>query len=172
MKTIQIAIVCITIVIGLWIWRSPSKVVTMTMSDGTKISVDVGAIESVLQQDSTTSSGATSVGEVLSHMRAIDTSGCPTDFQAAYLAHIHAWEKMGQVEIEAAAFKSDREGAGDFVEGFIRGFLGDPMGKANEIHEAQNQLQKEYQEAGQEIKQTFNQVQEMAVKYGAKLPKK
>jgi hypothetical protein len=79
---------------------------------------------------------------------------------------------MAQVEREATAFKSDREGSGDFVEGFVRGFLGDPMGKANEIRDAQNQLQREYQAASQEVKQTFNQVEELAVRYGARLPKK
>ena len=72
---------------------------------------------------------------------------------------------------KAAAFKADRDGAGDFVEGFIRGFLGDPLGKAYEIRDAQNQLQRDYQWPSQQVKQTFNQVEELAVKYGARLPK-
>jgi len=130
------------------------------------------AIERVLQQDRGTNTGASSVGEIVPRMRAIETSECPNDFRAAYLAHIHAWESMGQVEQQARAFKADREGAGDVVEGFIRGFLGDPMGKANEIQDAQNQLQRAYQSASQQVKQTFNQVEEMAVAYGASLPQR
>ena len=130
------------------------------------------AIERVLEQDKGTSAGSTTVAQIVARIRAIDTSECPNDFRAAYLAHIHAWESMGEVEGRARAFKADREGAGDLVEGFIRGFLGDPWGKANEIQNVQSQLQIDYQSARQQVKQTFNRVEEMAVAYGASLPKK
>jgi hypothetical protein len=171
-RTIQIAIVCATVLGGLWIWKGSGHVVTITTADGTKIQVNVGAVESVLKKDATTGTGATSVAEVVTRMRAIYTSDCPNDFRAAYLAHIQAWEAMAEVEQQASAFKSDREGAGDFVEGFVRGFLGDPLGKANEIRDAQTQLQRNYQAAREQVRQSFNQVQQIAVAYGAELPKK
>ena len=163
---------CIAALIGLYIWNSPNRGTKVTRGDGTQVRINVAPIESVLVQDSTTGSGASSVSEVVTRMHAIDTSGCPSDFQSAYLAHVHAWESMAQVEQQVKAFKAEREGWGDFVEGAVRGFLGDPLGKANEIQNAQNELQREYQAASQDVKQTFHRVQELAVHYGAKLPTK
>lgn len=128
-------------------------------------------IESVLQQDAAASAAAKTVIEVVSRMRAIDLTGCPNDFKSAYLAHIHAWELMVDVEREAAAFKADSESGAALVESFIRGFLGDPFGKVNEISAAQNQLQKNFQTASQQVRDSFHRVEELAVSHGANLPK-
>ena len=171
-KTVQVLVVCVTALVGLSLWKASSHTVTTTAPDGARIVVNVGAIESVLKQDRTTGTGSRSVLEVVNRMRAINTSECPNDFAAAYVSHIHAWEAMVEVERQAIAFKADREGAGDFVEGFIRGFCGDPLGKANEFRDAKTQLQSNYQAAREQVKQTFNHVEEVAVGYGAQLPKR
>jgi hypothetical protein len=128
------------------------------------------SIERVLAADKGTTAGATSVAQVVNRMRAIDTAGCPNDFRAAYLAHIHAWEMMADVEKDAIALKADSESGATLVESFIRGFLGDPFGKANEIQAAQTQLQRNYQAANQQIKSTFHRVEEVAVLHGVTLP--
>lgn len=130
------------------------------------------AIEGVLKKDKGTSAGTTNIFEVVRRMRAIDTSGCPTDFREAYLIHVHAWESLGEAAEQARAFIAARKGANDFVEGFIRGFLGDPLGKVNETIDARNQLQASLHEAGLQVKETFNQVERIAVAHGARLPQK
>lgn len=79
---------------------------------------------------------------------------------------------MAGVEQRAIALKADSESAGTYVESFIRGFLGDPFGKAGEIMSASDQLQRDFQTASQQIRETYNHVQDIAVAKGAKLPKK
>ena len=69
---------------------------------------------------------------------------------------------MADVEQEAIAV-NDSESAGAMVESAIRGFLGDPFGKASEIMDAQGDLQKTFKEAAQQVKQTFHRVEEIAV---------
>jgi hypothetical protein len=135
-------------------------------------SSDTTHIVSVLEQDATTNAGAQTVAEVVARMRVIELTGCPNDFRAVYLAHIHAWESMADVEREAIAFKAESEAGAVIVESFIRGFLGDPFGKANEITAAQNQLQRNYQAASKQVRESFRRVEEIAVAHGANLPKK
>ncbi len=132
---------------------------------------DAAYIEAVLQQDVTTNSGAQSAADVVTRMRAIDLAGCPNDFKSAYVAHIHAWELMADVHREAAAHRADSESGSAMIEALIRGFMGDPFGKANEIVTAENQLQRSYQTAQQQIRATFQRVEELAVAHGANLPK-
>jgi len=132
---------------------------------------DATRIESVLQQDATTSGGAQSAADVVARMRAIDLTGCPNDFKSAYVAHIHAWELMADVQRDAVAHRADSESGSAMVEALIRGFMGDPFGKANEIVTAENQLQRSYQTALQQIRATFHRVEELAVTHGANLPK-
>ena len=130
------------------------------------------AIESVLQQDATTTAGVNSVEEIVSRMRAIDISGCPNDFRSAYIDHVHAWEAMANVEQQAIQLKNESNSAGAYVEAFVRGFMLDPFGKSNEEMQAQNQLQREANSAKQQIIQTWNQVEGVAVANGAILPKR
>ncbi len=133
---------------------------------------DVRNIERVLAEDAKTTPGATSVAQVVTRMRAIDLTDCPNDFKAAYLAHIHSWEAMGGIEQEAIAFKTESESGGAMVESFFRGMLGDPLGKMNEINAAQGHLKARYEYASQELKSTYNRVEEVAVAHGATLAKK
>jgi hypothetical protein len=124
-------------------------------------------IERVLAADRKANESATSVSTVVAAMRKIDTSGCPNDFRAAFLAHIHAWENLGEVETAALRFKSTSESGEVMAESFIRGLLGDPFGKTNEIMQAQNQLQAAAQNASQEVKSTYRRVEEVAILHGA-----
>ena len=142
------------------------------LTSGCGKSASVSSIERVLAQDATTLNGATTIAAVVVNMRAIDTNGCPDDFRAAYLSHVHAWEIMADVEQEAIAYKANNESASAYAESLIRGFLGDPFGKANEVARAQNQLQGHVQAAQQQIRVSFQRVEEVAVARGANLPKK
>lgn len=129
-------------------------------------------IERVLNEDSTTTEGATSVANVVTRMNAIDLSGSPNDFKAAYVAHIHAWELMADVEKEAIAYDANFNSVGAFLEAFLRGVMLDPFGKANEAIASQKQLRANYQRASDQIRDTFHRVEELAVSYGASLSQK
>jgi hypothetical protein len=129
-------------------------------------------IEGVLQQDAVTGAGTSSVAQIVDRMRAIDTSGCPNDFRVAYVTYIHAGEAMVDVEQRAIQFEKDSNSTGAYVEAFIRGVMMDPFGKAKEEMQTQNQLQRDAAAAAQQIRQSHNQVEEIAVSYGANLPKR
>lgn len=128
------------------------------------------AIEAVLQKDATASQGTTTVADILRNMRKIDTSECPANFRSAYLGHLQAWEAGVELQQRVDAFNAEREGAGDMIEGFIRGALGDPAGKYNEVREAGDQLNREMQAARNELRSTYGRVEQVAVSYGARLP--
>lgn len=128
------------------------------------------AIERVLQEDARTNPGAPSVAEVVDRMRRIDLAGCPQDFRAAYVAHIHAWERFAAVERQAIALQSHRQSGEAFAEWLVRSAMGDPYGKIHESLEADRQLQQHVQEAKQQIQSTFQRVEALAIGYGAKLP--
>jgi hypothetical protein len=130
----------------------------------------VRAIERVLAADKNVRPNARSAGEVVIIMREIDTSGCPNDFRAAYLAHIHAWEMMADVEHDAVALRAASNSDAVIIESFIRGYLGDPFGTANDLWAAQTQIQRNFLAASQQIKQTYHRVEESAVLHGATSP--
>jgi hypothetical protein len=127
-------------------------------------------IEMVLREDARIPGGARNVAEIATRMRDIDLSGCPEDFRLAYLDHIHAWETMRDVERDAIALRKEANSDGVMVESFIRGMLGDPFGKANEISAAQSQILRDYKAARSEIKETFDRVEDIAVRNAANLP--
>jgi hypothetical protein len=129
-------------------------------------------ITSVLEQDRQANTGAQSVADVVRRMRAIDLNGCPDDFRVAYHKHIEAWEMMASVEANVRAFQNQNDPASVVVESFVRGFLADPFGKANELKAAQNQLQREYQDALRQVHATWDEVEDSAARHGAKLPQK
>lgn len=132
----------------------------------------VQQIESVLRQDARANTGAQSVAEVVGRMRFIDLSGCPTEFKSAYLAHIHAWESMAVVEQQLTELAAHAGSADAMVESLLRGFLGDPFGKANETIAAGNRLQQEYQTARKQVRSTFQRVEQIAVAHGANVARK
>ena len=152
---------------GTWLW-----LIKNSAGNVDERPTEATEIEQVMKQDAVCNQGAKSVADVVSRMRAIDTSTCPNDFRAAYLAHLHAWDMMADVEQGAIALKNESESAGMMVESLIRGFLGDPFGKASEVMDAQGQLQKKYKEAAEQVKMTFHRVEEIAVAHGARLPAK
>lgn len=161
-----VLIAVVVVVAFRFVGDSPQHVETpkQQVSDATRI-------EAVLQQDVTVTVEVKSIEEAVARMRAIDLTGCPNDFKAAYVTHIHAWELMADVQREAAAHRADSESGSAMVEALIRGFMGDPFGKANEFATAENQLQWSYQTAQQQIRATFQRVEELAVTHGANLPK-
>jgi hypothetical protein len=94
-----------------------------------------------------------SISEVVTRMRAIDTSACPTDFRMAYLKHIHAWEEERKVELEAKKL-GEPDGFWDAVPKY---------GRAMSLKGASDS-------ASEETIQTYQEIEKVAVFRRAKLP--
>ena len=145
---------------------------TATSSNDTFSRVYVEAIESVLRQDARCADGTPSAITADSRMRSIDTSKCPTDFRAAYLIHIHAWDAKANNEQKASDLLKQSTFESVVGETIVRTFMGDPFGKSKELTTAANTFQQIDEEADRQIVSTWNQVESLAVQYGAKLPTK
>lgn len=124
-------------------------------------SSDARAIEKVLEQDSFTTinlpnnNPREAYNIIVSRMRAINTINCPTDFRYAYERHIHAWEGLrNQIMSEPDGFMES------FLSGFIHGLSGDLTGGLADMEAARKYW-------SSEIEATFNEVQAIAIKYGA-----
>jgi hypothetical protein len=129
-------------------------------------------IERVLKEDKTTTDGVKSVAEVVSRMRALNLNGCPRDFIAAYTAHIHAWELAADAERDRTAWKKDYYSGGAVLESIVRGFALDPFGKTNEMMAEDNRIKEKNDKAHTKITETIQHVEDVAVGYGAELPRK
>lgn len=129
------------------------------------------AIHSVLEADGTTVFGVSSTAEIAQRMRAIDLSKCPNDFAAAYVAHIHAWERRAELENARYAYLSQLETSGAVIDSLIRG-LGDPFGPAKDYIAARDKFTADFNDVQKEIMQTFQRVEEIAAANGITLPPK
>ena len=91
-----------------------------------------------------------------------DTQGLPEDFVIACNKHVNAWENLAGVisQHPNASFW------GNFLEGFIRGLLGDPTGGAAQRLAQDDAWQNALQECGEQIDRTWKEVQSIASKYG------
>lgn len=127
-------------------------------------------IESVLNADQRAMEGVTSAAQLVARLRAIPLDECPGDFQDAYLTHIHAWESLAELERKALQFKEHTSSDDAMVEAFVRGLLGDPWGKMNEVKHDANRLTEEHQSIVLKIKDSYNAVERVAVRHGARLP--
>eukprot|EP00456_Euglypha_rotunda_P059501 TRINITY_DN496_c1_g5_i1.p1 TRINITY_DN496_c1_g5~~TRINITY_DN496_c1_g5_i1.p1 ORF type:complete len:181 (-),score=30.59 TRINITY_DN496_c1_g5_i1:672-1214(-) len=127
------------------------------------------SIERVLEQDAIAYQSSTAVEQYVGRLKTIDTLDCPRDFKVGFLAHVQAWEQVAAIEKRTIKFSEDANSTSTMVESFFRGMLGDFSGKFNEMTLAQNQLKAEYDSAALEVRQTWNQVEKLAVSHGAKL---
>jgi len=129
------------------------------------------AIETVLKANAGLSS--TSGQSQTAHaqaMRAIDLTACPTDFAAAYTTHIQAWERAGNIQKSLGELKSDANVTRTVAEsilGDITGSKQKPIGQAVALNK---RLTVQHAEANTQITETFNEVERIAVTYGATVP--
>jgi hypothetical protein len=99
-------------------------------------------IERILEADNVDTSRLTSV-EVVEALRAIRRGRAPADLWDAYEAHVDAWERFADVEARAAA-------------GADGPATGDALAKLESAELA--------------IDTTFDEVERIAIRYGARLP--
>lgn len=70
-------------------------------------------------------------------------------------------------ERQAAALNAEAHSGEVMAESAILGALGDSLGTFQEIRFAQAQVQQNYQTASHQVRQTFQRVEQLAIKYGA-----
>ena len=104
-------------------------------------------------------------------MRAIDLGGCPKDFAAAYLEHVHAWERAARLEQEVAAFIEHYNSGAVFVESFLRGLVFD-FGLTQQASAEESRLRSAHQEASARILSSYQKVEGIALSMGASLKRK
>lgn len=95
-------------------------------------------------------------GYIADHFQAVDTSGCPPEFRAAFQAHVNAWR-------QAQYAYANNTVANNFVEGAVAGFTGDYSGVGQTLGTA-------YQ-AGQDINNTYYRLTVFAAASGARIPR-
>ena len=136
---------------------------------GSASAATVLSIEKVLREDQQTNDNVENTADVVSRMRSIDLSSCPGDFRVAYMKHIHAWECMLAVERQAATFENDYNSGGAFLEAFLRGMFFD-FGIVDEADRELQSLRANYDRTINQIRDTFQHVETVAVTHGARSP--
>ena len=122
-----------------------------------------GSIEHVLNECAEISNGASRVqgdaakaGYVADHQQALDTSGCPEDFRAAFQAHVNAWRQAQM------AFANNTL-TNNFIEGAVAGLSGNTANLGSTMGAAA--------QANQEINSTYYELTTIAARYGARIPR-
>ncbi|MDR0609962.1 MAG: hypothetical protein LBG58_07630 [Planctomycetaceae bacterium] len=142
--------------------------------------------------------------QLIQELRRVNLSSCPQDFRAAFmelihgfenrLANIKEWEQFdekitrtkSQINKEIKAHNENACSFDAFAEAVLRGFLGDPLGKYNDITQEENeikakinQLDRSFQSEADElakkgkkitenINETLQKLERIAVQYNAK----
>lgn len=114
--------------------------------------------------------GTKVVSTVVSKLRRINTSDCPSEFREAFLSHVHAWERLAEAADSSKQLEKASNSPEIYVESFLRGLAGDPLGTTTEFLNANNDIQNQMKQALSVISSTYNQVELISVKYGVNLP--
>jgi len=84
-------------------------------------------IARVLQVDSKLLNNTKTLSEMVVKLKAVDLSGCPSEFVNAYKKYIASWEAFSSVEQEM--FKTDIDRASKTIDSFLSAYASD-SGKA------------------------------------------
>lgn len=128
-----------------------------------------GSIQVVLQQDVPLETGSETVDERIQRLKSIKMDGCPTDFRLAYLNYIHAWEALSDVQRDMSDLRRQQKQneTADTIDAISRWFKLDFTSKAQELDAPRQELYKKGKMAYQRIKEEHDEVEKLAVKYGA-----
>ena len=182
----RIAIICFTILAGLYIWQGGSRghTITITTPSGETIEVNVSAMKSVIQQDKELGGRMTSaqkqvnpktnegldmyaenIRNYVNQAKSIDTSECPRDFAEAYFRHLSAWSDEADIVAAHPQIQSASEG---FIEGMIRGMGGDITGGAVQKMDAFDAWTHQFENANSAVKESWQEVEALEIRYRAK----
>jgi len=188
MKTLNLSIVCVTLLLGFWIWsashKSPwsqTRVMGETIPAAPAVNVD--AIKALLAKDKELSDQrdqalnqinvqsdqdfdqmVTILNNYIQQGQAIPLSDCPGDLAEAYTRHMGAWTDLantinGHPHVEG--------GVENFTKNFIRGMSFDLQGPERDQKEWTDYRQKVNDSMGR-LTQSWTDVEALAVRYGAK----
>ena len=124
------------------------------------------AIEKALHEDSLT--GAEPTTGHANAMRSVDLQECPPDFRVAYMKHIHAWDEKAAVHNAKVQVDAQEEDAA--AAGALATLFDSSETPWNDHLQAEQELQKYENVASADVRSTFEEVEEVASKYGAKVP--
>ena len=175
------------VVLFVLVWHGNDRSTIVSLPNGQTVAVNVTAIERVILLDAEAGAAnhvrekgiewktnedfikhAQSIDQLVRDAKQIDTAQCPRDFAEAYYRHIAAWSTMGYVIANKPDIQSEGEA---MLEGFMRGLGGDITGGVFEKEKEFKDFAKSYQQAQLGIKNTFEEVEALAVKYGARISK-
>jgi hypothetical protein len=129
------------------------------------------AIETALKTDDITSA-IEYYRDRVAAMQQIDTSKCPSDYRAAYVEHIFAWKYAADVQDAVIEFKKSTDMNGVVASGVIMAVLGgDGSAPLRDVMTVAAKLEEKGGEAHKRIQDSFQKVEQIAVSYGAALPK-
>lgn len=158
-----IAVFCLGICLTIGITDCSSKhdvIKTVLDKDAKTGEVDVSTIDRCY----------TSLKNKCNNMRSIDLSNCPPKFQAAYIAHISAWEQQNKVAGEIKAFDDRYNSVNGAFEAFIRGLVFD-FGILGESNTAWQTIGEHQKQASQAISSTWHEVLRIAAEYDVDVSK-
>jgi hypothetical protein len=186
-RTLQVAIVCVTLLTALWIWKGASRHDSVAPVAETKpAEIHLDAMQAVIKQDrelatvmqvkrkevpANTDEGLNALGVTIKTYATnglrIDVSACPRDFGEAYARFFTAWQKDADV---ISKHPHVPDGSGPIVEGFFRNLDQNivdtltvpPEGMADWFDEVTSA-----EHAVQDARQT---VQGLATRYGVRTP--
>lgn len=127
-----------------------------------------GVIERVLEADVEAGGSSSDPAAVAKAMKEIDLSGCPPEFQEAYVDHIDAWERSGQTRSDAQAW-IDRHVPGQFTIDELYNTQV-PPGLSPEAELQRQAVIARQMSATQAIQSTYDRVLRTAQQHGARTP--
>ena len=136
-KTLHLVIVCATVLIALWIWKSKGRVPAEAAPvEAQPAQINVGAMQAVIKQDrdlvaimqakrrvapANSDRGLDTIASVIiiyaTNGLRIDLSTCPHDFAEAYTRLFNAWQQEGETISQHPKIS---DSSAPIVEGFFR----------------------------------------------------
>jgi hypothetical protein len=109
------------------------------------------------------------IRELVTNMRNIDTSHCPSDFREAYLKHIQCWSDLADAYAAHPHITSDGEGVfGELLIAAVGGNAGDELDYMSDIAQEDNSYLNNLKERINAISGSWDVVQNVAAQYGVK----
>ena len=126
-------------------------------------------ITSVLHQDASVVATGIYYDRV-AKMRMFDLSKCPNDFSAAFVDHIHAWERAAEIQRALKRFESDDNIQTVLATAFWQKLFGSDEDAFRDAKVVDAKLKSALGDANENISNTYDKVEHIAATYGATLP--